>query len=108
MATQTQIDDLRVKLGEIIPSGGTESDTMFTNAQISSWIDSTSNIATAAVEGWEAKLAQWASLVTVIDGAAARELSDLMDHGELMLKYYTRKALGPARTRSRVGKIIRS
>lgn len=111
MAEAAQVTDLRNKLGEAIPPGGTESDTLFTDVQLGQWIDSSANIYAAAVSGWEAKLAHWSNLVNVTDGASSRALSDLMENGEKMLNYYSRRASGaPAynRVRSRIGKIIRS
>lgn len=106
MATSEQVKALRQKIGESIPPDGTESDTLFTDAEVGVWVDNyTPHL--AAAEGWEAKMAHWANLVNVTDGAASRELSDLMDHAEKMVSYYRRQALGPVRSRTRVGKIVR-
>lgn len=107
MALAGDISALRLKLGETIPAGGTEADTLFTDGQITVWLDTTSSITEAALEGWEAKRAALANLVNVTDGAASRELSDAFDHANEMVEYYNRKLLGRA-GRTRVGKIVRS
>ena len=66
----------------------------------------------AIIDGWEDKISEWASLVDVTDGAASRKLGDLIEHGQGVIKYYQGKlGKGPdtslARSRTRVGKIIR-
>lgn len=108
----TNIATFREKTGEVIPEGGSEADTMFTDTQVSNWLTAAEDMNHAIVEGWEAKIAAWASLVDVTDGAASRKLGDLMDHAELMLKYYRgRIAAGPGEGRSgrtRIGKIVRT
>lgn len=108
MATTAERLKLRGKIGETIPPGGTASDTLVTDMQIDEWIDGSSSLDAAAVEGWEYKLNHWAGLVNVSDGASARALSDLMEHGNARLAYYLRKLQGFNRTRTRVGKIVRS
>lgn len=111
-ASAENIAIFRQKTGEVIPDGGTEADTMFTDAQVTIWLGAASDMNHAVVEGWEAKIAAWASLVDVTDGAASRKLGDLMENAELMLKYYRgRIATGPGNGRSgrtRIGKIVRT
>lgn len=107
MLPYTEITQVREKIGETIPDGGVEADTLFTDAQIDSWIDTTSSLDAAAARGWEVKMAHFASLVDVTDGAASRKMSDLMLNAEKMMKIYTRRALGPAAGRTRIGKIRR-
>jgi len=108
MAEPAEITRLREMIGEIIVSGQTEADTLFTDATIESWIDEATNLNAAAVTGWEAKMAQWANLVDVTDGAASRKLGDLMDHALAMIARYGRLAEGLRSGRSRVGKISRT
>ena len=103
---------LRQKLGEVIPEGGSAADTMFTDEQINLMLTEAPTITHAIVEGWEIKIAEWASLVNVNDGASARAFSDLMEHGENRLKYYRGQLVaGPGGVgrsgRTRIGKIIR-
>lgn len=110
------IASVRQKIGETTPSGGSASDTMFSDPEVAAWITAASVIEEAIVEGWEAKIAHWSNLVNVTDGAASRNLGDLMDHGQSMVKYYRgRIAVGPDsglggvnRGRTRIGKIVRN
>lgn len=97
---------VREKIGEMVPEGGTEVDTLFTDAQISVWIAASSSVSGAIASGWESKMAHWAGLVNVTDGAAARAFSDLFEHARLMSVYWGKKA-NPMAGRSRVGKIVR-
>lgn len=104
---------LRQKIGETIPPGGSAADTMFTDAEIQAWIETSATINHAAVEGWEAKLAHFSNLVDVTDGAASRKLGDLAEQAEARLKYYRgRIAAGPEeglnRSRTRIGRIVRN
>lgn len=107
-ATQEQITNVREMLGESIPQGGTEADTMFPDARVTAWIEGSTLPEGAALSGWRAKAAHFANLVNVTDGAASREMSDLLDHALAMIKLYTGLSMGPAYGRTRVGKIIRS
>lgn len=111
-ASADNINIFRQKTGEVFPAGGSEADTMFTDAQITVWLTAASDMNHAVVEGWEAKIAAWASLVDVTDGAASRKLGDLMENAELMLRYYRgRITSGPGEGRigrTRIGKIVRT
>ena len=103
MATiQEQIADVREMIGE--PA---EADSLFTDDRISSWINSASSLEAAALRGWRAKAAHFANLVNVTDGAASREMSDLLVNAQAMIKLYTGLSRGPAFGRTRVGKIVR-
>lgn len=109
MATiQEQIADVREMIGETIMPGLSASDTLFTDERITSWIEGTSSLEGAALRGWRAKAAHYANLVNVVDGAASREFSDLLDNALNMIKMYQGLAKGPAFGRTRVGKIVRS
>jgi hypothetical protein len=104
---------VRQKLGESYPDGGSAADTMFADSEIQAWIEEAATLNHAVVEGWEAKLAHFSNLVDVTDGAASRKLGDLAEQAEARLKYYRgRIAAGPdeglARTRARIGKIVRN
>lgn len=107
MANAADITLLREKIGESITEGMSAGDTMVTDEQVAAWFDANPSIYHAAIAGWEFKLAHWAGLVNVVDGAAARNFSDLMDHALIMINRYTKLAAGPAQGRSRVGRIRR-
>jgi hypothetical protein len=108
MTAQDDITSVREKLGESIPTGGDESDTMFTDEQVTNWIDSNTSLDGAAYQGWQAKMANLANLVNVTDGAASRALGDAFDHAKDMVKFYGGLAVGPTFDRARIGKIVRS
>ena len=113
METSTPIlAKLRLKLAETYDesAGETESDTLFTDEQLKIVLRESATLNAAILDGWETKMAHWAELVSVTDGAAARNLSDLYDHALNMVNLYTKKvSAGPsgslARTRTRVGSI---
>ncbi len=102
---------LRAKLGESIPSDGDASESFFTDAQIKDMLEAASSLNAAILDGWETKMAHWANLVTVVDGASSRELTKLMEHAEAMIKYYGDKVNeepgGNSFGRTRIGKIVR-
>lgn len=100
---------LREKLGEVISQGGDETETFFSDDQLKAILERSSSMDRAILDGWETKLAHWANLVTVVDGASSRELSKLMEHGEKMIKIYQGKVDTDdnLHTRARVGKIVR-
>lgn len=110
MATYDEVTEVRELIGESIPDGGSATDTMFSDVQVSNWITLSSSPEGAALRGWRAKMANYSSLVTVTDGAALRQLSDLMTHAEYMVKYYTGLTSSPpaAAGRTRIGKIVRT
>lgn len=100
---------LRGLIGETIPAGGDASESMVDAEQLQTWINAAGeNLNKAALMGWQFKLAHWANLVTVVDGAASRQFSDLMDHAERMIGFYTDLTSGTSRKQTRVGKIVRS
>lgn len=108
-ATTEQILDVRENLGEVIPEGETEAASLFTDAQITAWIDLGKGQAYATLTGWRKKMAHYANLVNVTDGAASRTFSDLFDHAVTMVKQWEGIVVNPAtKGRTRVGKIIRS
>lgn len=106
-ATPDQISELRGMLGERIPQGGTSADTLFDDDQIVRWIESNPSLERAAFDGWRAKAAEFANLVSVTDGAASREFSDLLKNAKDMASLYQRSSDGPTEGRARVGRIVR-
>lgn len=70
---ETPSDMLRSRLGERIPIGGTDADTMFTNAEILDLLSYTN----PEREGWRRKAAEFASLVDTTEGTSKRAMSDL-------------------------------
>ena len=108
MASSTEIKELRKLLGEPIPDGGNEDDTLFTGTELSTYIDDAPDMDRAALEGWRRKAAHFSNLVDVTDGNSTRAMSDLMSHAMDMVKMYTRSAGGPTEGRTRIGRIRRT
>lgn len=104
----TTIAEVRELLNEDIPAGGTEADTLFTDAQIQGWIDATSDTDSAVVIGWRAKAAKYADLVDTSEGTSKRAMSDLHEHALAMLKAYTDAGAGGTGGRTRQHKIVRT
>lgn len=103
----TPSDKLRMRLNESIPEGGDESDTRFTDEQIMDMLDEAGGVADrAAVIGWTAKAAIYADLITVNEGNAMRQMSDLHKHALDMIKQYSGLS-AIVRGRTRVGRIRR-
>ena len=107
MAETIEVTALRLRLGESIPAGGTDADTLFSEEQLQAIVDTTGSSDEAALEGWTIKRAHLANLVNVTDGAASRELGQLFDHATEMVDDYSRKLNGRS-GRTRIGRITRS
>lgn len=99
---------LRSLLGEDIPEGGTEADTMFSDAEIGDLLaENPVNLERAAYEGWRVKAARLASLVDTTEGNSQKKFSQLLSHAQDMIKLYLRATSGPTEGRTRVGRIVR-
>lgn len=99
---------LRGLLGEAIPSGGTEADTMFTNLEIDDFLEiGDQRVEAAAYYGWREKAANYAALVNVNEGNSAREMSDLHRQAMRMINIYEAYVPAPSKGRARIGRIVR-
>lgn len=106
-------DRLRGLLGEAIPAGGSDTDTMFTDDEIDDLLEQglavndVHQIQAAAYYGWLEKMANYANLVTVNEGNAMRELTELHRNAQRMVDRYIGYAETPSRGRARIGRISR-
>lgn len=107
MATPEEVAQLRDLLGEAIPEGGTEADTLFTDEKLGLLLDNSPGLQRAALEGWRIKAAHFANLVNVTDGNASREMSDLLTNAEKMVRMWQRTPAGPTEGRTRIGRVVR-
>lgn len=106
---QTTDQRLRQLLGESIPPGGSDADTMFTDAEIEDFLELGLGVVEAgAYYGWQAKMANYANLVTVNEGNAARELTELHRNAKRMLDEFRGFVASPSRGRARIGNITRN
>jgi len=82
----TDLDRLRDRLGERIPDGGSEADTMFTNHQLSDLLDRNDGDLEAAIfEGWQIKVAEFSNLVDTTEGTSKRSMGDLRSQAQAIL-----------------------
>jgi hypothetical protein len=72
----TDEERLRSYLGEMIPVGGSASDTFFSEDQIDDLLERHGSPEAARREGWEWKSAILANLVTTVEASSTRKLSD--------------------------------
>lgn len=107
MATPEDITQLRLLLGEPIPSGGTAADTLFSDNDLESLIDASPSLERAAYEGWRSKAAMLSNLVDTTEGNAQRKFGQLLDNAMDMVKLYQRSSGGPTEGRTRIGRIVR-
>jgi hypothetical protein len=98
----TESERLRGYLGEVIPPGGSASDTLFTEDQVEDLLERHGSPEAARREGLELKAAALANLVTTVEGSSTRKLSDA--HKAVLSQI---SALGPAgSTRTRIHRIV--
>ena len=98
---------LRRLLGEPIPDGGSEDDTLFSEDEIQSLLSSNPGIERAAFEGWRMKAAALTNLVDTTEGNAQRKFGQLLDNALDMVRLYQRSSTGATEGRTRIGHIKR-
>ena len=105
----SDVDRLRGLLSEVIPPGGSATETLFSDEQIQDFLDMADNdLDRAAYEGWRRKAAEFANLVNVTEGNSARDMSDLHKNALEMIAHYSRARAGPTEGRTRIGRIVRT
>ena len=108
MATIAEIANLRMLVAEPIPVSGTEDDTLFSDERIAEILTNAGgDPERAAYDAWREKAGLLANLVTVTEGAASREMTELRAKALEMIKLYSRSSAGPTEGRTRVGRIVR-
>lgn len=91
----TDEDRLRSMLGEEIPSGGTEEDTLFTSEKVVDLLTAAGgDLNQASVAGWRLKAAHFANLVNVTEGNSSRAMSDLHTNALAMAAHYQKASDG--------------
>lgn len=106
----TATDRLRDYLGEKIPLGGSDADTLFTDDEVQDILLNTpdnpgQNLYLCAAEGWRRKASILASLVTSQTGGSQRQMSDL--HERALAEEERYRELAAGRRTPRVGRITR-
>jgi hypothetical protein len=71
----TDAERLRALIGETIPPGGTASDTLLTEDQVTDLLDRYGTPELAQIEGWAIKAAALSTLVDTVEGSSIRKHS---------------------------------
>ena len=92
-------EELRELLDEVIPEGGTESDTRFTDAQLDRLLGKNRNIYAAAAEGWTRKAAMFQREMGQVQSYSVGQerydlakAKDLLEYALKMAETYSRMA----------------
>ena len=92
-------EELRELLDEVIPEGGAESDTRFTDAQLDRLLGKSRNIYAAAAEGWTRKAAMFQREMGQIKSYSVgqerydmADLTSLLEYALKMAETYSRMA----------------
>lgn len=105
---RTNAQQVRSLIGESLPLSGLASDTMFSDDEVLDFLElGSGDVEAAAYYGWREKAANYANLVNVNEGNAARELSDLHRQALRMMDRYVAYIETPGRGRARMGNITR-
>ena len=86
MASDAEL--LRMYLGEVIPNGGSDEDTMFNDSEISTFLESSGSLNEAAALGWKIKAANLSTLVDMAEGSSRRSLRQRWENAMAMTEYY--------------------
>ena len=105
---RTTAQHTRALLGESYAPPQTDADTMFSDEEIEDFLEQGFDSPfAAAYYGWMEKAANYAALVNVNEGNAAREMSDLHRQAMRMADRYVGYVETPSRGRARMGNIVR-
>lgn len=101
-------DRIRQLLGEEVPIGGSDTDTLFLDEQIQDLLDTTSDENAAVAKGWRIKAAKFASLVDTAEGTSKRAMSDLHKNALAMAAAYGDNTVAGAGGATKTHKIVRT
>jgi len=103
----TAAEQVRQLLGEEVPIDGSDTDTLFLDAQIDDLISSTSSVDAAVAQGWRIKAAKFADLVDTAEGTSKRAMSDLHKNALAMAKTFSEGSILTG-DRTRIHKLTRT
>jgi hypothetical protein len=101
-------DRVRQLLGEEVPLGGSDTDTLFKDEQIEALLLDNESTDAAVAEGWRIKAAKFASLVDTAEGTSKRAMSDLHKNALAMAEEFGGGSAGGSGARTRQHKIVRT
>lgn len=102
----TDAERLRTLLGESIPTGGSDADTLFTDEQIDDLLTRYGTPNDSLGEGWAIKAAALADLVDTTEGSSVRKMSQAHEAALKQAASYTEA--GGVGGRTKIGRIVRS
>lgn len=102
----TENSRVRALIGEAIPVGGTEADTLFTDEQIDDLLTRHTTVSGSLAEAWQMKAAALSDMVDVKEGDSAEHLSQMHKQALEMVKHYSNQG-GVGQPVTRITKIIR-
>lgn len=92
-------EELRELLDEVIPAGGADSDTRFTDAQLDKLLTRANNVYAAAAEGWTRKAAMFQRELGQVESYSVGQerydiakAKDLLEYALKMAETYSRMA----------------
>lgn len=89
MADLAGADLVRLQCGEVIPDGGVDTDTLFTDGQIQTFLDSCGNMVNAATAmAWRTKAAIFATQVDIVEGNSQRKMSQAYEAAKSQATYW--------------------
>lgn len=101
----TDNDRLRRMVGDRIPLGKDEGDAFFSNEELTDMLaEAGGNLNLAAVNGWLAKMAEFAKLIDTDISGANRKFSQMYKNAESMFEHYA-SVIG-ADTAAIVGRVV--
>jgi hypothetical protein len=103
----TEDELLRARLGEDIPPGGADTDTLFKDTEIADLVSAWGSADSAVARGWEIKAARLADLVDMTEGSTSRRMSKAFDHAMAMADAYSKGSLGDRKPRAVLHRIER-
>lgn len=84
----TDADRLRNLLGEVIPSGGSASDTLFSDETIEDLLDRYDTVQSCLAEAWDIKASALADLVDTSEGDSKRAMSQAFKNAQERAKHF--------------------
>ena len=105
---RTLEERLRARLGQQVPDDGSDGDTAFSDDEIEDLLEEAhQDLNAATYYGWRELAGHYAHLVTVSEGNALREMTELHAHALRMMRMYEGYVPTPGRGRARIGTIVR-
>lgn len=103
----TDAELLRIYLGEPIPAGGSDADTLFTDDDITAFLEEGGGVEAGAAIGWRAKAANLAELVDVTEGPSKRALQQRYANAKDMATFFGQYLVSPGGGRTKIKEISR-